>query len=564
MVTPNPSLNETSQNLKFDIDQIYTDFIKEIDANRSLSNVNIQVDKNTLNSFDIDTIAGINKSLKIEDTPQESRLHCFLRLIGFPVVGNGDRFYNPGHDVMDGVKSMPLTEKINIANSPLQGFKEFSAKRENYVNDIKAIWEVRPVTITASALAVSSSLNIRLFSVPVDKSVDAFDFEIKNQSYVCELKSVVGEHKVNLSEYVDSLGNSPDKSKLFPTRYHYIKPLIVDPRIDFSCNPASRKVAVPFVFDKTKLLVSENTFVKRPLIEKIIRERFDSRNQKDITSSQSNLKNEILSIPTITDKKLIEQVSNDLYGLDDKIQFQKYLFIIAAMCKELVQAQVDIQATQALYYWVPAVSTSGPEGGSQVTPIIITSKLPTGDNNNFVTAADKETINATLAQAANQFNAQTMKTKEPDLGGTAFDKFSTTWGDDTSKGMGDLTKESLDSSNKQRDHDLSIANSALRTIEIIMGEFSGLGLCDIIAIIGALYVMPRKDLVGFLDDDAYSRMIVSLNLDLAALSGSDPDLPSTRVSISNAHASLMKNMKNFYNLMDDIYKQLSKNNGLST
>ena len=30
-----------------------------------------------------------------------------------------------------------------------------------------------------------------------------------------------------------------------------------------------------------------------------------------------------------------------------------------------------------------------------------------------------------------------------------------------------------------------------------MGEFSGLGLCDIIAVMGALYIMPKASLLGF-------------------------------------------------------------------
>lgn len=389
MAVPSPNNFQTSQNFKIDIDKIYSDFIQEIDANRSIVNVNIQINQGALNSFDIKTIAGISKSLKIEDTPQESRMHCFLRLIGFPVINKDFDYYNPGLDIIDGPKNITLEKKITIANSPLPKFKEFSTNRERYTNEIKRVWERRPATITASSLALSSGANVRLFSAPLQNS-DPFSFTPQDQSYTADYRSIIGSNNtVKLTDYVDALGNKPDPTMMLPTRAHLIKPFIVDPRIDFSCNPASRRVAVPFVYEKSNLLVSENTFVKRPLIEKIIRERFAVTNQNNITSSQANLKDIILSIPTINDEALISRMTSDVYGLDDRLQFQKYLFIIQAMCKALVDAQTTIKATQSQYYWLPLPSTSGPEGGSQVAPIIISNSLPSGDNNSFITVSDR-------------------------------------------------------------------------------------------------------------------------------------------------------------------------------
>lgn len=553
--TPNPSNYQTAQNFKIDINQVYSDFIREIDANRSIVNVNIQIDQNTLNSFDIKTIVGISQSLKVEDTPQESRAHCFYRLIGFPVI-NSDKsnYYNPGLDIVPGQRELTLEKKIEIANNPLPGFKKFSAAREQYTNDIKRVWEQRPCTITASVLALSSGATVRPFAAPV-KNDDPFSFEKGDQSYTVDFKSIIGSNNaVLLTEYVDALGTKPDPKLMFQSRSHFIKPFIVDPRIDFSCNPASRRVAVPFVLNKTNLLVGENTFVKRPLIEKIIRERFAIQNQNDLSSSQSSLKDIILTIPTITDETLINKMTNDIKGLDDKSQFQKYLFIIAAMCKELVKAQIVIKTVQSRYYWVPLPSITGPEGGSQVNGIIISNSLPSGDNNSFITSSDKAIINATLSQAANQFNAQLSTSEEAqDPGNFAFDAFSLTFNNDTSESMGDLVKDQLDSLNKKRNSDLSLANNSLKTVEVIMGEFSGLGLCDIVAVMGALYTMPKDKLIGFLDTDAYKRMTALPEFSDIAKS-----------NIVEAQTAFLSKVKDFYNLMDDIYKQLSKNNGLSS
>ena len=52
----------------------------------------------------------------------------------------------------------------------------------------------------------------------------------------------------------------------------------------------------------------------------------------------------------------------------------------------------------------------------------------------------------------------------------------------------------------------SAAETALKTIEIIMGEFSGLGLADILAIYTALWTIDLDALVSMLDDEAFDRM----------------------------------------------------------
>ena len=60
--------------------------------------------------------------------------------------------------------------------------------------------------------------------------------------------------------------------------------------------------------------------------------------------------------------------------------------------------------------------------------------------------------------------------------------------------------------NNKRNQLLAKASNALQIVEMIMGEFSGLGLCDIVAVVGALYTMPLASLVGFLDTDSYTAL----------------------------------------------------------
>lgn len=553
---PNQANYQDNQNLDIDIDKIYTDFIQEIDANRSIVNISNQGNQAFLNNLNKNNITSLAKLVKVETTPQESRCHTFFRLIGFPVVAEDGRYYNPGFDIVKTPsKNITIDKKIEIANSAIKGFRYFSFRRETYISDILQTFSLNE-SISAITLALSSSVQIRNFSVPVTVT-DNFDTAIESQSYSSDLLGQIWKYNnVPLLTYVDEGGNKPIPSKLNKTRYHFIKPFIVDPRIDFSTSPSQRKIAVPFVYNKSELLIAENTYVKRPLLEKVIRERFTLHNPVDVIGKAANsVRDYILNVPSVRDDPLLKQMIDDVYNLNEVPQFEKFLNIIRAMLDKLVQAQKTIQIVQSKYYWLPIPSTIGPEGGSKVKSVIISQNIPDGENVTFITPSDRSLIMAVLKQAANQFNAQTASTDgTPNVGDFAFDSFKVTFDQDTSEALGDVVGAEVTRLTKQRNKDMAGANEALRTIEIIMGEFSGLGLCDIVAIMGALYIMPKEDLLGFLDEDAFPRMIVSLDLEVSGL---------TNPGLNPAMTSFVAKVRDFYNLMDKIYQDLKNNNGLS-
>lgn len=551
----NPGNGQTNQNFKIDIDQIYKDFIKEIDANRSLINISSSSNNSILNKTTSAKADSITGSLKIEDTPQESRFHCFLRLVGFPVVASDKTFYNPGFDNMTGQEGKE--SKVKIANTPLPGFNDISLARERYTTEIRAVWGKRPANITASCMALSSGYNTRKFISSLTNPAP-FEFTQESQSYNIDYSSIVGKTKISLKKYIDGTGNPPDKNKLPDKRTHLIKPFIVDARIDFTCNPANRRVAVPFVNNKSNLLVDGMNYIKRPLLEKVIRERFGTENSKDqLSTAQANIQDIVKNIPIIQDQALITKMTSDINGLSDAAQFSKYLNIINAMCKLLKDSKDTIQAAQADYYWLPQPSTAGPEGGSTVAPVILSANLNATVQNqsiSLVTSSDLDIVVATLNKASSTFNAQVAKLNAvPDLGKFAFDEFKLTFDQDTSQALGDQVTDNLDELSKNRKKKLEDANSALRTIEIIMGEWSGFGLCDIVAIMASLYLMPKESLAGFLDPDARGRAIDAIFLD-----------PSINVTLEKAYTDFLIKMQECYNLMDYAFEQYKTTNNQRT
>lgn len=551
----NPSNNQTNQNFKIDINQVYNDFIKEIDSNRSLINISSPSNNSLLNKFTSADANSITSNIKIEDTPQESRFHCFLRLIGFPVVSNDKTFYNPGFDNMNGEEGKE--KKIKIANTPLPGFNDISLLRELYTTDIRAVWAKRPVNITASCMALSSGLNTRKFISSLTNT-NPFEFTQNSQSYNINYDSIVGVTKISLKKYIDGAGNLPDNNKLPHARSHLIKPFIVDARIDFSCNPSTRIVAVPFVDNKSNLLVDGLNYIKRPLLEKIIRERFAVENSKDqLSTAKANIQDIIKNIPIIQDQALITKMTNDINGLSDAAQFQKYLNIINAMCKLLKDSKDTIQLAQASYYWLPQPSITGPEGGSSVSPVILSTALNVtvqDQSASLVTSNDLDIVIATLNKAASTFTSQVDNLNgTPDLGKFAFDEFNLTFDQDTSQSLGDQVTDNLDELSKNRTKVLEDANDALRTIEIIMGEWSGFGLCDIVAIMASLYLMPKESLVGFLDIDSRKRALNHIFLD-----------PAIDVPLEKAYTDFLIKMQECYNLMDYAFEQYNTTNNQRT
>jgi hypothetical protein len=547
---------QNNQIFSIDIDKVYDEFIKEIDDIRSYVNTNnINVTTNLYKSIDPKENSSTPNNIKPEKELQESRCHAFYRLIGFPVVSADYEIYNPGHDITKN-NTIDLSAKISIAKNPLPGFNKISNERETYVSQILSIFST-PKSIEAGTLALSSgssgkkSINKRQFNSPFAKNSDPFDFNSNNQSYKIDMFSLVGKNELELSNYQNPDGTRPEKW-IYQQKKHIIVPFIVDAKIDFSVSPSTRRVCVPFVPDKSFTKVSATEYAKRPLIEKVIRDRFSlSNQQKDTGTASQTLINYIKDIADIKDQNIINKInSGDIFKLSINSQFTSFIYIIQEMMTKLIDSLRLIQAAQGLYYWVPEPSKIGPEGGSEVRDVFI----PTLIDRELITEKDFNILDKIIKSSFNQLNSQVAGVDgTPDVGGFAFTSFFDNFNVETKSSLGDNSQASLEKLTNNRKKILSKANQSLRTVEIIMGEFSGFGLCDIIAIMGALYIMPKEKLIGFLDNDAYQRLI-SINefKDIA------------QVTYTDAMESFSLTVKDFYNLMDKIYKDLGQNNGLSS
>lgn len=606
MTDPAQSNFQSNQNFDPDVREMYKHFVTGgntpndnatgqnvgIDDLRGLISTNVtgQTTKNLISSLNISPTSTTPSSTPNTATPvqvaQESRCHTFYRIIGFPVVSSdGNTFYNPGLDIIKqagSTRKITLATKIQIAGNVGKAFEDISNARETYASGAAQIFSV-PQSIEAGTLSLTSgtygskgNVNVRKFAQPFIKTTDPLNFTIDNQSYsapgdILSTYSLVGDKEVLLADYQDASGVKPNPGignyRVMLQHRHIITPFMVDPRIDFSIWAAesktttglSKRVAVPFVPDASYLKTSDTAKAERPLLEKVITDRFSSLTvATDAGKATSDLVNYVKGFKNIQSVNIgnttISNIfSGSIFKVSQQQSFAQYLSTIQALMFKLVDSMRIIHARQGNYYWLPQPSTNGPEGGSTVRDVPLNSNIST----DLITINDFDIITNQAQVILSSINSSiSQSTATPDPGSYAFANYKLTFDPNTSNSQGDLSSKTKDTLTSKRKRLLTQAGDALQIVEMIMGEFSGLGLADIVAIMGALYVMPATDLLGFLDDDAIVRAEQVLGQPTGSLQGQRPSVKQSLTSLTNT-------VNGFYQVMDSIFQDYLNNNALN-
>ena len=538
-----------NQNYDVDIQQIYTSFIQQIDQIRSHTSV--------INNPKAQSITTINSNnfISIDPNPQESRCHAFYRLIGLPVVASdGTQFYNPGYDLeaFNGSvnSTTPQLNKQGIAISAA-GLYPLMDAREKYIQDIRQIFSVPDITSSVTAL---SSQTPRKFNFFADTGpTDPFDQDPNNQKYAVEQRNI--SNTANFGDYKDSNGDTIDstiqRGQFLQQRSHFIKPLMVDPRIDITVSPDTGLVCVPFTTDKSKTKLRDDVYLFRPLLEYVCRVRLTlPPNQDDLSQTFQNAQNYIKSTSTSVDPALLAKVFAITNNNTGQEIILKYFNLLRSMINRLAEAMQQIGSLSLLslssnsaLQWIPIPNAGGPEFGSSTAPINPSDPL-NGPVENAILKLQSQA-------AINQITNQTSGVTGVDLGNFAFDFASAqpVPDENTTSGFGNKIQDNLDKLQQDRTNLTDQANAALQIIEIIMGEFSGLGLCDIIAIYTALWSVDTGTLVGLLDEKAFARLRTNPAFN-------DPSV-QIRVSgnghtITQSLTALENRIKEIYSIMDKL------------
>lgn len=514
------SSNNDSQSFDVDIDAVYKNFIIEIDNLRSKEDQNLT----------------------------ESRCNAFYRLIGLPVCDKVS-LYSPGFDSRNNNNTdLNKTKSIIQANIKKDtAMLTLLDARENQPRNHLSIFSVQDVNATLLAL---SSVDIRDFSAPFKRDngagdIDPFDTDLTAQQYIVNIITRL------VPNVQDSSGNIA--TNYASVRPHFLKPLLVNPFIDSNVKPGRNRLVVPFVKDKSDTKLNNNDYLKRPYIEKVCRDRFSSADKINTLGTNTlDIIESIKSNPAITDETLIRFLNpNNITS--EQVQAANYINIIRSMLMKLsesVDNVLRVVATdpnnkgQAKYNWYPVPNKSGPEIGC------VTRELTEQQNDPFNTQQESEIIELQFNERLKSINNKLLQVQKVDLGGFAFDNNEITPDSNSSDAYGNTLVNPIENAISARKTITEDANVGLKHIEIIMGEFSGLGLCDILAICTALWVVDKDVLLNLLDDTALARMAEDPSLKVTAITRDTP----------GSIAKFERTVKEVYELMDKLYRDIRSGN----
>lgn len=480
------------QSIDFDIDVLYNKFIVPIEMLRSMSApVIFQSPKGQDVSGSI-TQKELDNANVDNSSAQESRAHAFYRSIGLPVIDQDGNFYNPGFNPK-------RSEKIRIQNNSIadrayESIKKMAQLRESSARSRYDTFRRQGINASVYTLALSvlDSKNIKKFQV-MNKSAD---FTI-----VDEQKFTIGKRK----SYIKANYSASDGSELgtfFESGSHMIRPLVCDSAIEKTVMPASRLVCEPFLASDYDTVLELDIFLQRPKIEQILRLRLsDNVDEAAILDESIFLMDPSANISglALTDLRRVALALLDDNNISDQDLLDKInasnvelVFInnIVRTMKMAIDILINSIETVSVVAknidWTPISLSAGPLFGTDIGSLIAKKTMST--------ELERRIINLSLKSqnSSRQFTPANLK-----LGNYALGSFDN---------MEKLFENELMDAKEQKNEFIRLGSNALRAIEIITGEISGLGLIDVLAVYAALWSIDLDVLISLLDNNAFNRL----------------------------------------------------------
>lgn len=511
------------QTVNLDIDSLIAQYITPIDNIRSIARPAPASSSNSGGT----SLPFVNdfQNLQVDNLGKlESLTHAFYRSLGLPVVTSDGSYYNPGFDPTGG-KNLDTHISIDqkFASDPIS---VLIGVREANPQELLQIFANQDLTASVYALVMRY---VKPFQVMKDGGNQALDIDAQLFTVADRDTEILLFSSFNPTLSDQIVGLSSSFSKLsgfaFNSGRHILHPFVVDPRVERTVSPDSSRICVPFLPDKNSTKLNARTYLQRPGIEFIIRQRLsdlvaDKNFLTDINAVLAGSKapsvdttnldiDDIRStVAALADQNMVSQSAIDKLSGFTSTQAVTVVGLISTIkgcVKLLADAVKTIDLVKQKINWVPVPSVNGPIAGANGAQLSRVGTSGVGD-------IDQQINNLRIQQ----INAQRQIATSVDLGSYALPFSSSVNTEPVSS-----YQEQLDQLVRKRDSIAAEGFKGMGTIEAITGEISGIGLVDIIAIYVALYSMDISDLLSILDRDSFSRLTDStLNPDIASLASS--------------------------------------------
>jgi hypothetical protein len=438
--------------------------------------------------------------------PQESRCHAFYRILGLPVIEPGGNLFSPGYNPL---LTGDETDRNNSISSKIPiNVKNIVSQRESSARDRLSRFAIQNVDTSVYSLGLATPKGQRNFFVSMGESTLDSPFP--------QIQTISARTK-----FINTFFQNKDGSKInntFEIVTHILAPFTTDPIISANLDPKSGSgsviVGAPFL-DRNDLEYEKGKYAKRPGLEFILRLRLRQQNLINTyatagivfptaasnTASKSEKISSILGvgISTVDAEKLFGIGLVEFYMVNDLVRTYKGLISIYHKNIKVIE---DVSKK---IMWIPLPNQGGPEAGTVVSSDFI---VPKGFQDSWE-----------IDRRISQLQTKAILAKNQDDIGTNSDGTALSFSDFTIsefQNMADTFDNDLTNANSQKNSLESQGSNALRTIELISGEVSGLGLIDILAIYMTLWSVDIPILLDLIDDQAADRLNKIPELNTAA------------------------------------------------
>lgn len=428
----------------------------------------------------------IQSNLPTSTSPKESRCHTFYRMLGLPTIAPDGTFFSPGFPLTDQIHQQEISDKMQDSN-----IKNAIADRELSAQNRMSLFSTRNADTVVFSIAMGVPGGQRKFTMDPGTLSDATS---KPQTIPTRL------------QYINKFFQNLDGSSItnaFQSVSHQLAPFITDPIIAQNIEPKSGSnsilVGQPFL-DKGDLEFESGKYAKRPGLEFILRIKL--REQLLFNALQlGNIANEMPIIVTDANGLInlgineddIDKLSN--LGLIDVTTvvdlFKTYIGLINIYYNSLK----TIENISRQIIWIPLPGEGGPESGSVVSTSYI-------QPNYYLDSWDVERRIANLQVKAAMAKYQLDLGANDDTTNLVYGDFSIS----EFQNVSDTFDTDLSNEQSKRSSLETQGSNALRTVELLGGEVSGLGLIDIVAIYLSLWSLDTPTLLNLIDDAAAIRL----------------------------------------------------------
>lgn len=515
------SSSDDVQSVGFNLDEAVKQFIDPIERKRShaaplILNTTLTKQPNE-NGYNAAVQNDLNHASVDTTKAQESRAHAFYRMLGLPVMDKDGKIYNPGFNPNNTAKD--LERYTNIDNNISKDIISMQRTRETNVRKINNMFYNS--LVDSSVFAIVQVLPKKFQVINKNKNFNEFDnqqLNIKSRSFIVD-------------NY--QLSDGTAISNNFTNYFHVLRPFMVNPVIERTTQSVGRKARIcqPFLKDKQSTNLENDTYLDRPGIEFILRLRLKEQNYQnqlnqiavDISSKTVASVQDTTNIPLsqlkevafalLDDNKISNNDINNLlngYNSFELTNINKLVRTINAAIEEFNKAFDSLWKVYTVLDWTPLPGKYGLEYPKQME---------------LGTVVQKKQLTSELDRniLILQLKAELAKTRgissDKDIGSYSIEFFENTDSRFTHE-LGDLEHQRIGWINRG-------ANN-LRTIEVIAGEQSGLGLIDILAIYTALWAVDLDVLIGLLDNEAFQRLVdnnpdlINNNVEQRIINGNAP------------------------------------------